>query len=103
MIRHLVMVRYKHNVSDETKDALMAELADLSGHIDGIIDFQTRENVSVEDDLVRGLRNLFWFDFRDVSARDVYLADATHQAIGGRMVAQLEGGADGVTVCDFEV
>ena len=47
--------------------------------------------------------DMFWFDFRDVAVRDTYLADPTHQAIGARLVAALEGGADGVFVCDIEL
>ena len=103
MIRHLVALRYKPGTPDEAKAALMNDLAGLSGHIDGILDFQVRANVSVEDPLVRDYRDLFWFDFKDLSVRDVYLDDPVHQAIGGRIVAELEGGADGVFVFDFEV
>lgn len=103
MIRHLVALRYAASTDDATKDQLMADLAGLGDHIDGILDFQVRKNVSVEDPLVRDFRDLFWFDFRDTDVRDTYLVDPTHQAIGARIVATLEGGADGVFVMDFEV
>ncbi|MDU8944057.1 Dabb family protein [Ovoidimarina sediminis] len=69
MIRHLVALRYAPGTTGETKTALMQDLAGLSGHIDGILDFQVRANVSVEDPLVRGFRDLFWFDFRDTGVR----------------------------------
>ena len=85
------------------KQDLYDDLAGLSDHIDGIIDFQSRSNVSVEDEMVRGFRDLFWFDFRDTDVRDRYLVDAQHQAIGARIVAELDGGPDGVFVADFEV
>ena len=103
MIRHLVALRYKPGTPDATKQGLMDDLAGLSGHIEGILDFQVRANVSVEDPLVRDYRDLFWFDFRDTSVRDVYLEDPVHQGIGARIVAELEGGPDGVFVFDFEV
>lgn len=103
MIRHLVHLRFRSDVGRADKDALYAELAGLSGHIDGILDFQHRENVSVETPLVRDFLDMFWFDFRDTSVRDTYLEDPTHQAIGGRIVEKLEGGAEGVFVCDIEV
>lgn len=103
MIRHLVALNFRDDTTQETKDQLMADLAGLSGHIDGIIDFQARPNVSVEDPVVRGFRDLFWFDFRDEGVRDVYLEDAAHRSVGARLVAQTEGGLDGVFVCDFEV
>ena len=103
MIRHLVALRFKDDTSAELKQTLYDDLAALDGHIDGILDFQSRSNVSVEDPVVRGFRDLFWFDFRDTGVRDVYLGDAAHQAIGARIVAETEGGTDGVFVMDFEV
>lgn len=103
MIRHLVAVRFRAEVSTAEKEALYGELAGLRGHLDGVLDFQHRRNASVEDELVRGFRDVFWFDFRDAAARDAYLADAAHQAVGARIVARTEGGADGIFVVDFEV
>jgi hypothetical protein len=103
MIRHFVALRFKAGTPQSTKDRLYVELAGLSGHIDGVLDFQTRPNVSVEVPLVRGFNDVFWFDFRDFAVRDTYLADPIHQAVGGRIVAELEGGADGVFVFDVAV
>lgn len=103
MIRHLVHLRFRGDVTEDQKTALYAELAGLSDHIDGIRDFQHRRNVSVETPLVRDFLDMFWFDFRDAAVRDVYLDDARHQAIGGRIVELLDGGADGVFVCDIEI
>lgn len=102
MIRHFVAVRFKADVSDEARTAHMQALAGLSAHIDGILDFQSRKNVSIEHPLVRGFLDVFWFDFRDLDVRNVYLEDATHQAVGAAMVEDLEGGADGVFVFDFD-
>lgn len=103
MIRHLVALRFRADVPQADKDAIYADLKALDSRIDGILDFQARANVSVEDELVRDFRDLFWFDFRDVAVRDAYLVDEVHQAIGARIVAALEGGPDGVFVMDFEV
>lgn len=103
MIRHLVGLRFKPGTSDATKKVLYSDLAGLSDRIDGILDFQHRANISVEDPLVRDFRDLFWFDFKDTSVRDAYLIDDVHQAIGARIVAELDGGPEGVFVFDFEV
>ncbi|MEM9427592.1 MAG: Dabb family protein [Pseudomonadota bacterium] len=103
MIRHLVALKFMSGTTVETKQALYNDLAALDARIDGVLDFQSRTNVSVEDPLVRGFRDLFWFDFRDAGVRDTYLADEVHQAIGARIVAATEGGADGIFVMDFEV
>jgi hypothetical protein len=101
MIRHLVALKFRAGTEEAVKVALYADLEGLKGRIDGILDFQVRENVSVEDPLVRGFRDLFWFDFRDETVRDAYLVDPVHKAIGARIVAELDGGADGVFVFDF--
>lgn len=103
MIRHLVALRFKADTPEATKQQLYDDLAGLDHRIDGILDFQSRTNVSVEDHLVRGFHDLFWFDFRDAAVRDAYLVDEAHQAIGARIVAQTEGGPDGISVIDFEV
>lgn len=100
MIRHIVSLRFRADTPPEIKAALYRDLAVLSGHIDGIEDFRSFENVSVETPVVRGFNDLFWFDFRDVAVRDAYLVDPAHQALGARIVAELEGGIDGVFVAD---
>lgn len=101
MLRHLVHLRFRADVTQAQKDALYAELAKLSDHISGIIDFQHRKNISVETPLVRDFLDMFWFDFADEATRDAYLEDSQHQAIGAQIVDCLDGGAEGVFVCDI--
>ncbi|MCB2128161.1 MAG: Dabb family protein [Rhodobacteraceae bacterium] len=103
MIRHLVHLRFRNDVGSSEKQALYARLSGLVARIDGVEAFAHRENVSVETPLVRGFLDMFWFDFRDAAARDAYLVDEGHQAIGADIVACLEGGAEGVFVCDIEL
>lgn len=103
MIRHIVALRFHDKVRPETKAELYRDLAALSGHIEGILDFRHFDNVSVETPMVRGFKDVFWFDFRDRGVRNAYLEDSVHQAIGARIVAELEGGADGVFVADVEL
>ncbi len=103
MIRHLVHLRFRGDVAEATKIGLYDRLEGLSDRIEGILDFQHRQNVSVETPLVRGFLDMFWFDFRDVSVRDAYLVDEVHQQIGADIVACLEGDADGVFVCDIDL
>lgn len=103
MIRHMVLLRFSAATTEARKAEIYAALGALAGHIDGILDFQTRRNVSVETPVVHGFRDLFWFDFRDVSVRDAYLADAAHKAAGAQLVAAMDGGRDGLVVCDIEL
>jgi hypothetical protein len=101
MIRHFVHLRFRDDVEAGAKLALYDRLAALGDRIDGVLDFQHRQNVSVETPLVRGFLDMFWFDFRDEAVRDAYLVDEVHQAIGADIVACLDRGAEGVFVCDI--
>jgi hypothetical protein len=103
MIRHIVALRFRSDTPQATKERLYADLAALADHIDGILEFRARPNISVELPLVRGFNDVFWFDFRDIGVRDAYLVDPVHQALGQRIVAELEGGPDGVFVMDVAV
>lgn len=103
MIRHLVALRFAPETTASEKQALFDALAALSAQLDGVLAFEARANVSPETQMVRGFHDLFWIDFEDAAARDGYLANPSHQAVGARLVAALEGGADGVFVADFEV
>lgn len=103
MIRHLVTVRFQARTTAAAKSAIFGKLDDLATQLNGVLDFQSRANISVEDHLVRGFLDLFWFDFVDEAARDAYLIDATHQAIGAELVAMADGGLDGLNVVDFTV
>ncbi|MEM1431742.1 MAG: Dabb family protein [Pseudomonadota bacterium] len=103
MIRHLVFLRFSNDIPRQDRDALMGELAALQDEIDGIETFCARPNRSPETAFTRGLSEMFWFDFRDSRARDAYLANETHKAIGARLLASLDGGADGIFVCDIEL
>ncbi|MDB5665782.1 Dabb family protein [Cypionkella sp.] len=102
MIRHIVALRFKAGTTEQTKAGLYTELAGLSAHIDGILDFQSSANVTVEP-LSRGFDDVFWFDFKDTEVRDAYLIHPAHQAAGARIVAETEGGIEGIFVFDVVV
>jgi hypothetical protein len=98
----MVAVRFGDGVDQARKDAVFADLAALRERIEGVLDFRSFRNVSVETHLVRGFEDVFWFDFRDAGVRDAYLVDPEHVAVGGRLAA-LAGGGDGIFVFDVEV
>ncbi len=96
-------MKYADCVPQQARDALMRDLAGLQNEIGGMEDFRTGRNISPEVPFMHGLTDMFWIDFRDVEARDAYLANDTHKAIGSRIMASLEGGAEGIFVCDIEL
>ncbi len=101
MIRHFVLLDFRDDVSRETRDSIFLDLAGLQD-LDGVTGFHAGPNVSVETDLIRGHHDGFWFDFTDAAARDAYLVNERHQAVGARIVAHTKGGIEGVTVFDIE-
>lgn len=103
MIRHLVFLKFAAEVPQAARDALMRDLDALRSEIDGMQDFRTAQNISPESGFTHGLTEMFWIDFRDPQARDAYLTNDTHKAIGSRIMASLDGGAKGIFVCDIEL
>ncbi|HEY9009425.1 MAG TPA: Dabb family protein [Devosia sp.] len=101
-VRHIVLCKFHAGVSDVQRDAIFAELAALRGHLPGILAMSSGANVSPEG-LGQGFAHGFTIDFADAAARDTYLADAAHGRAGAKLVAALEGGADGLIVFDIEV
>lgn len=100
MIRHIVALRFREDVTQAKKDSLFAALDGLRERLNGMLAFQAFTNVSAERLLVRGFDDVFWCDFADIAARDVYLADLEHQSIGAALVAELDGGVEGIFVFD---
>jgi Stress responsive A/B Barrel Domain len=103
MIRHIVLIRFRAEISRQQRDALFAELGGLKTMIPGTLDFFAGPNVSPETPVLHGFMDGFWFDFKNAKARDAYLVDERHKAIGAKLVAAAEGGLAGVQVFDVEV
>ncbi len=103
MIKHLVFLRYASDTGQDVKDAIIRDLGALQGEIDGILAFGHGPNLSPEVPVVHGFLDMFWFDFKEISAREAYLENETHKAIGSRINAAAEGGIAGVFVCDIQV
>jgi hypothetical protein len=102
MIRHIVLVKFRDDVSDAQKEGAYAGLRDLVGKIEGLLNASFGPNVSPEG-LSKGYRDGFVMDLVDAEARDRYLADPEHQAAGAKLVSLTEGGVDGVLPFDLEL
>jgi hypothetical protein len=102
MIRHCVLARFRADVPEGERDAIYADLAALKGVVDGFLAMSYGANVSPEG-RDQGFRDGFTMDFVDEGARDAYLVHPAHKAAGGRLVAALEGGRDGLIVFDLVV
>jgi hypothetical protein len=101
MIRHCVWVKFRADVPQTERDAIYAQLAALKDHLPGMVAIAYGANVSPEG-LHQGFADGFVIDFVDAAARHAYLIDEAHKRAGGRLVAALEGGRDGLVVFDIE-
>jgi hypothetical protein len=103
MIRHVVLAKFRVDVSDTQREAIFDSLRALRDKIDGLVAMGFSANVSPEG-LNKGFTHGFTMDFRDEAARDAYLVHPDHKAAGGVFVAALEGGRDGgLIVLDLKI
>ncbi|GHA36374.1 stress responsive protein [Devosia pacifica] len=102
MIRHCVFVKFRPDITSEERQSIFRQLADLRETVDGIVAVHFGANVSPEG-LAKGFAHGFIMDFASAEARDAYLVHPDHKAAGGRLVAALEGGRDGLMVFDMEI
>lgn len=102
MIRHIVLFRARGDLRPGTLDKIYAGLAGLKAAVPGMLDFQGGPDVSPEG-MQRGLTQGFCIDFVDEAARDAYLVDPDHQALGAQLVAATENGRDGLYVVDLRL
>jgi Stress responsive A/B Barrel Domain. len=102
MIRHIVLLRFRPEVTPEQRNVIYADLAALKAVIPGFLAMSYGSNVSPEGK-DRGFADGFSMDFVDEAARDAYLEHPDHKAAGSRLVAALEGGRDGLIVFDLVV
>ncbi len=100
MIWHIVLVKFRSEVTMAAREAIYADLDALREVVDGLEAAKFGRNISPEG-LNRGYNDGFVMGFRDEAARDVYLEHQAHKAAGARLVAALEGGLDGLLVVDI--
>jgi hypothetical protein len=102
MIRHCVFLRFRSDVPQAEKHGIWADLAALKALIPGFEALHVGANVSPEG-LGKGFAEGFIIDFDGPAARDAYLVHPDHVKLGGRIVAALDGGVEGVLVYDIEI
>mgnify|MGYP000047143214 FL=1 len=102
MIRHIVLLRFRAEITTAEKTSIYAELESLRELVPGFLGMSCGANASPEG-LHQGYTEGFTMDFADEAVRDAYLEHPAHKAAGGRMVAALEGGRDGLIVFDMAV
>ena len=102
MIRHIVLIRYRPDVTEARIAEIFEELHTIRGKVPGLIDIRAGRSESPEK-MERGYMHGFTADFEDWEALQAYQDHPEHKAVGAQMVAHAEGGIDGILVLDIEV
>ena len=79
-IEHMVILKFKPDVSEETIRSLFAQLAELKDLIPGIRSFAGGP-YSSDEGLNAGFTHGFSMEFEDASARDNYLPHPEHERV----------------------
>jgi hypothetical protein len=102
MIRHIVLVKFRPEVTEAAITGIFAALPKLSARLPGVLGFAFGRSDSPEQ-IERGYRHGFTIDFATWDALATYQADAEHRVFGGSVVANAVGGMDGLLVFDLAV
>ncbi len=102
MIRHIVLTKFRPEVTEEKVSEIYDGLAELSKSLPGASGFTGGRSQSPEQ-IERGYMHGFVIDFDDWEALETYQNNETHKMLGGQLVENAIGGIDGILVLDLEV
>lgn len=102
MIRHIVLIRFRADVTEGQIAALFAELHDIKGKLPGLRDITSGKSESPEQ-MERGYMHGFVVDFDDWDALQAYQDHPEHQVVGAKLSAAAEGGKSGILCFDLPV
>ena len=102
MIRHIVLTKFKPDVSEEIIKGIYDGLAAVTDTLPGAANFTGGRSQSPEQ-IERGYMHGFVIDFDSWDALQTYTDNEQHKALGRRLVAHAEGGIDGILVLDLDV
>ena len=101
MIRHIVLIRFRADVTDAQIADIFTALPRLSAKL-GVQHYACGRSESPEQ-IERGYMHGFTIDFASWEALAAYAADPDHKLFGGELVAHALGGIDGLLVFDLAV
>ena len=102
MIRHIVLVRFRAEVTEAAIATIFTDLAAIKARLPGILAIHSGRSESPEK-IERGYLHGFTVDFPDWSALAAYQDHPDHKRVGAALVAAADGGIDGILVFDLPV
>ena len=80
MVRHLLLVRFKADATDDALAALQAAFMAMVNKVSGVVEVEWGKNNSPEHKN-KGYSHCIMMTFSDLIARDNYLPDPAHSAL----------------------
>jgi len=100
MIRHIVLIRFRPEVTKAHIATIFTDLAAIKAKLPGILAIHAGRSESPEQ-LERGYLHGFTVDFTDWAALAAYQDHPDHKRVGAALVAAATGGIDGILVFDL--
>lgn len=101
MIRHIVLIRFRPGLGEAEIADIWRELREIEDKVPGLLSITAGRSESPEK-IERGYLHGFVADFVDWEALAAYQAHPDHRLLGARLVANAEGGRDGILVFDLD-
>lgn len=102
MIRHIVLIKFRQDVSGAEISAAFDRIHSIRTTVSGILSITAGKSESPEK-IERGYMHGFVADFANWDALARYQAHPDHQRAGAELVRLAEGGIDGILVFDLPV
>ncbi|WP_111560331.1 Dabb family protein [Paracoccus sediminilitoris] len=102
MIRHIVLIKFKPEVSESCITEIYSGLWSLTNKLPGARHFTGGRSASPEQ-IERGYFHAFVIDFDTWLDLKKYTDHPEHQALGSQIVKNAINGLDGLLVLDLEV
>lgn len=102
MIRHIVLLKFREDITQDAVDAMFADLHAIESKVPGVVSITSGFSESPEK-MERGFMHGFVADFMDWDTLQAYQDHPDHKALGAKLVAACVGGIDGILVFDLPV
>ena len=100
MIRHIVLIRFRSDVTEDRIAEIFTELAEIEDKLPACLGISSGRSESPEQ-MERGYMHGFVADFTDWEGLQAYQDHPDHQAVGAKLTEHAEGGKDGILFFDY--
>jgi hypothetical protein len=100
MIRHIVLLKARPDVTEAQIAAIFADLHEIKAKLPGVLAIHSGRSESPEK-IERGYLHGFTVDFADWATLQAYQDHPDHKRVGAALVAAAQGGIDGILVFDL--